>query len=411
MPFLETLEPMGNNLDQYLSDRINRLEESATIAMSQKSREMKAEGIDVISLSLGEPDFNIPEFIKESAKKAIDENYSKYMPVPGYLDLRETICAKLKRDNDLDYKPSQIVVSTGAKQCIANIVLSLVNPGDEVIVPAPYWVTYIEIVKMAGGVPVVIKTDIENDFKITAKQLEEAITPTTKLMIYSTPCNPSGSFYSKEELESLSNVIENKKDFFVISDEIYELINFTGKHESLAQFDKTKEQVITVNGVSKAFAMTGWRLGYMAAPQFIANACSKMQGQFTSGTCAISQRATITALEASPTVIDEMKTAYLKRRDLVLGKLDEIQGIKTNVPEGAFYIFPDVSDFFGKSFGDRRIENATDLSMYLLEEAHVALVTGEAFGDANCVRISYAASEEQLIEACARIKEALSKLK
>ncbi len=402
---------MAANLDHYLSDRINSLEESATIAMSQKSREMKAKGIDVISLSLGEPDFNIPEFIKESAKKAIDDNYSKYMPVPGYQDLREAIVKKLKRDNGLDYTPSQIVVSTGAKQCIANIVLSLINPGDEVIIPAPFWVTYIEIVKMAGGVPVVIKTDINNDFKITADQLKDAITPKSKLMIYSTPCNPSGSFYSKEELESLSKVIAEKEDFFVISDEIYELINFAGKHESLAQFENVKEQVITVNGVSKAFAMTGWRLGYMAAPQFIASACSKMQGQFTSGTCAISQRATITALEADPSVIDEMKQAYLSRRDLVLGKLNEIEGIKTNVPEGAFYIFPDVSAFFGKSVDGKVIQNASDLSMYLLEDAHVALVTGEAFGDENCVRISYAASEEQLIEACARIKEALSKLK
>ncbi|MCB0476998.1 MAG: pyridoxal phosphate-dependent aminotransferase [Crocinitomicaceae bacterium] len=402
---------MGSNLDQYLSDRINSLEESATIAMSQKSREMKAQGIDVISLSLGEPDFNIPEFIKESAKKAIDDNYSKYMPVPGYQDLREAIVHKFKRDNNLNYKPSQVVVSTGAKQCIANIVLSLVNPGDEVIVPAPYWVTYIEIVKMAGGVPVIIDTNIDNDFKITAQQLEEAMTPKSKLMIYSTPCNPSGSFYSKEELESLANVIAKKKDFFVISDEIYELINFTGKHESLAQFDKVMEQVVTVNGVSKAFAMTGWRLGYMAGPQFIADACTKMQGQFTSGTCAIAQRATITALEADPSVIDEMKKAYLSRRDLVLGKLDEIEGVKTNVPEGAFYIFPDVSFFFGKTYNGNVIENASDLCLYLLQEAHVALVTGEAFGDANCVRISYAASEDQLIEACARIKEALSKLK
>ena len=402
---------MGSNLDQYLSDRINSLEESATIAMSQKSREMKAQGIDVISLSLGEPDFNIPEFIKESAKKAIDDNYSKYMPVPGYQDLREAIVHKFKRDNNLNYKPSQVVVSTGAKQCIANIVLSLVNPGDEVIVPAPYWVTYIEIVKMAGGVPVIIDTNIDNDFKITAQQLEEAMTPKSKLMIYSTPCNPSGSFYSKEELESLANVIAKKKDFFVISDEIYELINFTGKHESLAQFDKVMEQVVTVNGVSKAFAMTGWRLGYMAGPQFIADACTKMQGQFTSGTCAIAQRATITALEADPSVIDEMKKAYLSRRDLVLGKLDEIEGVKTNVPEGAFYIFPDVSFFFGKTYNGNVIENASDLCLYLIQEAHVALVTGEAFGDANCVRISYAASEDQLIEACARIKEALSKLK
>ncbi|MEZ4937523.1 MAG: pyridoxal phosphate-dependent aminotransferase [Crocinitomicaceae bacterium] len=402
---------MGNILDQYLSDRINSLEESATIAMSQKSREMKAQGIDVISLSLGEPDFNIPEFIKESAKKAIDDNYSKYMPVPGYQDLREAIVHKFKRDNNLNYKASQVVVSTGAKQCIANIVLSLVNPGDEVIVPAPYWVTYIEIVKMAGGIPVIIETSIENDFKITSQQLEDAITSKTKLMIYSTPCNPSGSFYSKEELESLADVIAKKKDFFVISDEIYELINFAGKHESLAQFDNVMEQVITVNGVSKAFAMTGWRLGYMAGPQFIADACTKMQGQFTSGTCAIAQRATITALEADPSVINEMKQAYLSRRDLVLGKLNEIEGVKTNIPEGAFYIFPDVSFFFGKSFSGNVIESASDLCLYLLEEAHVALVTGEAFGDANCVRISYAASEDQLVEACARIKEALSKLK
>jgi aspartate aminotransferase len=401
---------MENNLDNYLSDRINSLEESATIAMSAKSREMKAQGKDVISLSLGEPDFNVPDFIKESGKKAIDENYSKYTPVPGYLDLREAVVNKLKRDNNLDYKPSQVVVSTGAKQCIANIVLSLINPGDEVIVPAPYWVTYIEIVKMAGGIPVIIETSIENDFKITADQLKSAITSKSKLMIYSTPCNPSGSFYSKEELKSLSNVIAEKEDFFVISDEIYELINFAGQHESLAQFNNVKEQVITVNGVSKAFAMTGYRLGYMAAPQFIANACSKMQGQFTSGTCSIAQRAAITALNADPSVINEMKSAYSSRRDLVLGKLNEIDGVKTNIPEGAFYIFPDVSAFFGKSVNGSSINNASDLCMYLLEEANVALVTGEAFGDSNCVRISYAASEENLIEACRRIKEALEKL-
>jgi aspartate aminotransferase len=393
-----------------LSDRLQRMSESATIAMSQKSRELAAQGIDVISLSLGEPDFNTPDFIKDAAKVGIDENYTKYMPVPGYLDLREAIANKFKRDNNLDYKPSQIVVSTGAKQSIANVVLSLIGAGDEVIVPIPFWVTYIEIIKMAEGTPVTIETGIENDFKITADQLEAAITPNTKMMVFSTPCNPSGSFYSEAELKALADVIAKYPNLYVISDEIYEHINFAGKHVSLAQFDNIKEQVVTVNGVSKAFAMTGWRVGYIGAPQWIANACIKMQGQFTSGTCGIAQRAAKAAVEADVSVTADMVKAFHNRRELMLKRFGAIPGVKCNVPEGAFYIFPDISSFFGKSVGDIEINNATDLSMYLLMEANVAVVTGEAFGDPNCIRISYAASEETLTKAADRIEKALLSL-
>lgn len=392
-----------------LSDRLRAMEESATLAMSRLSRELKAQGKNVISLSLGEPDFNTPDFIKESAKQAIDDNFSKYTPVAGYLDLRESICRKLKRDNNLAYEPSQIVTSTGAKQSIANVVMSLVNKGDEVIIPAPYWVSYVEIVKMAEGVPVIVEAGIENDFKITPEQLGAAITDNTKLMIFSSPCNPTGSVYSFDELKGMAQVIEDT-GIFVISDEIYEHINFSGGHTSLATFSSIKDQVITVNGVSKAWAMTGWRLGYIAASKEIAAACEKIQGQFTSGTCSITQRAAITAMEADPVVLKDMVAAFKSRRDLVLGLLNEVEGVKTNVPEGAFYLFPDVSSFFGKRYNDTIINSATDLAMYLLQEGLVAIVTGEAFGNPNCIRISYAAAEEELIEAMKRMKQSLEKL-
>ena len=393
-----------------LSERIKRMEESATIAMSRKSRELKAQGKDVISLSLGEPDFNTPDFVKKAAVEAMDNNFTSYTPVPGYEDLRQAISDKFKRDNGLDYGLDQIVVSTGAKQSIANVVLSTVGSGDDVIIPAPFWVSYIEIVKVAEGNPVIVNADISSDFKITAEQLANAITPSTKLMIFSTPCNPTGSVYSKDELRALANVIARHPQLVVICDEIYEHINFTSKHASLAQFEDIKEQVVTVNGVSKAWAMTGWRLGYIGGSKKIAAACTKIQGQFTSGTCSITQKASIAALDADPMVLKDMIEAFKGRRELVLGELNKMDGVKTNVPEGAFYVFPDISNFFGKSFGNRKISNANDLSMYLLEEALVAIVTGEAFGDPNCVRISYAASEETLREAMRRIGEALAKL-
>jgi aspartate aminotransferase len=393
-----------------LSKRLEAMEESATIAMSQKSRELKAQGKDVISLSLGEPDFYTPQFIKDAAVKAMDENYTMYTPVPGYDDLRDSICKKFKRDNGLIYTKDQIVVSTGAKQSIANVVLSIINPGDEVIVPAPYWVSYIEIVKVAEGVPVIVHAGIEHNFKITANQLREAITDKTKMVIFSTPCNPTGSVYSKEELHALAQVIKDFPQLVVLSDEIYEHINFVGKHESLAQFPEVYNQVVTINGVSKAWAMTGWRLGYIGAPKEIASACSKVQGQFTSGTSSITQRATIAALEADPEVLSEMIDAFKKRRDLVLNHLNNMPGVKTNIPDGAFYVFPDISAFFGKSYNGFVIHTAADLCLYLLSEALIALVTGEAFGDPNCIRISYAASEETLTKAMSRMKEALEKL-
>ncbi len=393
-----------------VSDRLNRLSESATIAMARKSRELKAQGLDIISLSLGEPDFMTPDFIKEAAKEGIDQNYTKYMAVNGYEDLRDAISAKFKRDNNLNYTADQIVVSTGAKQSIANVVMSIVNPGDEVIIPAPYWVTYAEIVKMAEGVPVIIETSIDNDFKITAQELENAITDKTKMMIYSSPCNPTGSLYSKDELRKLADVIIKTPQMVVISDEIYEHINFAGGHESIAQFEDVFNQVVTVNGVSKAFAMTGWRIGYIGAPDWIAKACTKMQGQVTSGTCGIAQRAAIAAVSANPSVTHEMRDAFRKRRDLVLGMLKEMNGVKINLPEGAFYVFPDVSQLFGTTDGERDINNADDLTLYILEKANVALVTGAAFGAPNCIRISYAASEEELTEAMTRIKNALSQL-
>jgi aspartate aminotransferase len=387
------------------------MEESATIAMSRKSRELKTQGKDVISLSLGEPDFNTPQFIKDAATEAMNNNFTKYMPVPGYDDLRDSISKKFKRDNNLDYGADQIVVSTGAKQSIANVVLTLINPGDEVIIPAPFWVSYIEIVKVAGGIPVMVNAGIERDFKISGEDLTNAITPKTKLMIFSTPCNPTGSVYNREELRDLAHSIKKHPSLIVMCDEIYEHINFEGKHESLAQFPDIYEQIVTVNGVSKAWAMTGWRLGYIGAPKSIAAACTKVQGQFTSGTCSITQKAAIAAMEADPSVLKDMITAFKERRTLVLNALAEIPGIKTNHPGGAFYVFPDCSAYFGKSHEGHTIENASDLCLYLLEESLVALVTGDAFGDPNCFRISYAASEETLIEAMRRIKEALLKLK
>ena len=393
-----------------LSERLLSMEESATIAMSRKSRELKAQGKDIISLSLGEPDFFTPQFIKDAALEAMNNNFTMYTPVPGYEDLRESIALKFKRDNNLVYTKDQIVVSTGAKQSIANVVLSLINPGDEVIIPAPYWVSYLEIVKVAEGIPVIVHAGIENDFKITGAQLEAAITPKTKLMLFSTPCNPTGSVYSKDELKDLANVLQKYPSLIALSDEIYEHINFEGKHESLAQFPEIYDQVVTVNGVSKAWAMTGWRLGYIAAHRDIAAACDKVQGQFTSATCSITQKAAIAAMNADPKVLDEMIGAFKSRRKLVLDALSEIPGLVSNKPGGAFYVFPNVSSFFGKSFNGRKISNSDELCMYLLEEGLVALVGGDAFGDPKCMRISYAASEKTLTEAMKRIKNALLNL-
>jgi aspartate aminotransferase len=390
-----------------LSDRINNLAVSQTLAMAALARELKAQGKDIISLSLGEPDFNTPEFIKEAAKKAIDENYSTYTPVEGYLELKEAICKKFKRDNNLDYKPSQIVVSTGAKQSLYNIAQVMLNEGDEVILPAPYWVSYYEIIKLSGGVPVEVPTSVESDFKITPEQLEAAITPKTKMMWFSSPCNPSGSVYNREELTALAKVLEKYPNVYVVSDEIYEHINFSGTFCSIASIPGMFDRTITVNGVAKAFAMTGWRIGYMGAPEFIAKACTKIQGQVTSGANSIAQRATITAVEADPSVLNEMVSAFKNRRDLVVGLVKEIPGFKLNVPEGAFYVFPDVSSYFGKTLKGQLIKDATDFSMFLLAEANVATVTGDAFGNPNCIRFSYATSEALLTEAMRRIKEAL----
>lgn len=393
-----------------LSARINRLSESATLAMTRKSRELAAKGHDVINLSIGEPDFDTPDFIKEAAKKAIDENYTHYTPVPGYPELREAISTKFKRDNGLEYGIDQIVASTGAKHSIANVVMALIDDGDEVLLPAPFWVTYIEIVKMAKGTPVTVSTKIDNDFKLTPEQLDASLTDKTRLMIFSSPCNPSGSVYSEAELRALATVLEKYPNVIVVADEIYEHITFVGKHFSLASIESMTERVITVNGVSKGFAMTGWRLGYIGAPKWIAAACVKMQGQFTSGTCSIAQKAAQAALEADPSVVGDMREAFLKRRDLILSLLKNIPGVKCNVPEGAFYVFPDVSDYFGKSTGDIAINNATDLAMYILNEAHVAIVTGDAFGSPEAIRISYACSDETIHEATRRISEALGKL-
>lgn len=392
----------------HLSDRINKLSTSQTLAMAALARELKAQGKDIISLSLGEPDFNTPDFIKEAAKKAIDENYSTYSPVDGYVELKEAICRKFKRDNNLDYTPANIVVSTGAKQSLYNVAQVMLNEGDEVILPAPYWVSYYEIIKMSGGIPVEVPTSVESDFKITPEQLEKAITPKTKMIWYSSPCNPSGSVYSREELTALAKVLEKHPNIFVVSDEIYEHINFSGTFCSIASVPGMFERTVTVNGVAKAFAMTGWRIGYIGAPEFIAKACTKMQGQVTSGANSIAQRATITAVDADPSVLNDMVAAFKGRRDLVVGLIKDIPGLKLNVPEGAFYVFPDVSSYFGKTLRGTEIKNADDFSMYLLAEANVATVTGDAFGNPNCIRFSYATSEELLTEALRRIKEALA---
>lgn len=391
-------------MSNHLSERINSMSTSATLAMAAKARELRNEGKDIIGLSLGEPDFNIPDFIKEAAKKAIDENYSSYSPVDGYADLKQAISNKFKRDNNLEYGLNQIVVSTGAKQSLANIAMCMLNKGDEVILPAPYWVSYSDIVKLAEGVPVEVPTSIETDFKMTAAQLEAAITPKTKMFWFSSPCNPSGSVYSLEELEGLAQVLRNHPNIYVVSDEIYEHINFRGGHVSIAGIEGMYDRTITVNGVSKAFAMTGWRIGYIGAADWIAKACTKFQGQNTSGANAIAQRATITALEAPINKIQFMIDKFHERRDLILGLLGEIDGFNLNVPEGAFYVFPDISSFFGKTLNGTQIENASDFALYLLENANVATVTGQAFGNPNCIRISYAASEDEIREAVKRIK-------
>lgn len=391
-------------MKNHLSDRINSMSTSATLAMAAKARELKSEGKDIIGLSLGEPDFNIPDFIKEAAKQAIDQNYSSYSPVDGYGDLKQSIANKFKRDNGLTYGLNQIVVSTGAKQSLANIAMVMLNDGDEVILPAPYWVSYSDIVKLAEGVPVEVPTSIDTDFKMTPEQLEKAITPKTKMIWFSSPCNPSGSVYNQEELEGLATVLRKHPNIFIVSDEIYEHINFIGGHVSIANIDGMYDRTITVNGVSKAFAMTGWRIGYIGGPEWIAKACNKFQGQITSGANAIAQRATIAALDAPISSIKFMIDEFHKRRDLVLELLGEIKGFNLNVPEGAFYVFPDISSFFGKTLNGTLINNASDFALYLLEKANVATVTGEAFGNANCIRISYAASEKELREAIARIK-------
>ena len=395
-------------MKEFLSDRINSLAVSQTLAMAAKARELKNEGKDVIGLSLGEPDFNTPDYIKEAAVNAINQDYNSYTPVDGYVDLKNAIITKFKRDNNLTYELSQIVVSTGAKQSLSNIAASLINPGDEVILPCPYWVSYSDIVGLNGGVTIEVKTDISNDFKMTAKDLESAITPKTKMLWFSSPCNPSGSVYSKKELRELADVLVRYPNVYILSDEIYEHINFCGGHFSIAEFEDMYERTITVNGVSKAFAMTGWRIGYIGAPSWIARACNKMQGQVTSGANCIAQRAVITALEESPSKITYMVDEFKVRRDLILNLLNNIEGFNCNTPDGAFYVFPDISYFFGKVIDGYLINNASDMSLFLLDRALVATVTGDAFGDPNCIRISYAASQEQLIEAVNRIKKLLS---
>ncbi|NNL16262.1 MAG: pyridoxal phosphate-dependent aminotransferase [Flavobacteriaceae bacterium] len=392
-----------------LSERIINMSTSATLAMAAKARELRSEGKDIIGLSLGEPDFNTPDYIKDAAIQAVNDNYNSYSPVDGYVDLKEAVITKFKRDNNLTYTLPQIVVSNGAKQSLANVAGVLLNKGDEVILPCPYWVSYSDIVKLSEGVPVEVQTSIQTDFKITAEQLEAAITPRTKMIWFSSPCNPSGSLYSKEELTSLAEVILKHDNIYVVSDEIYEHINYTGKpHASMAQVDGMFDRTVTVNGVSKAFAMTGWRIGYIGAPDWIARACNKMQGQVTSGANCIAQRATITALIESPSRVKFMIDEFKVRRDLVLDLLKNIDGFDTNVPEGAFYVFPNISSFFGKTLRGKTINNATDFSLYLLEEALVATVTGDAFGSPNCIRISYAASQDQIIQAIKRIKEVVS---
>ncbi len=393
-----------------LSERLNRLAPSATLAMSQKSSEMKAQGIDVINLSVGEPDFNTPDHIKIVAKEAIDENYSKYSPVPGYPDLRKAIVDKLHRENQLDYEVAEILVSNGAKQSVCNTLMALVDEGDEVIIPAPYWVSYPQMVKLAGGKPTIVKTGFAQEFKISPTQLEAAITPKTKVIILCSPSNPTGSVYSQSELEGLAHVILKHEDLYVIADEIYEHINYVGKHESIAQFPGMKERTIIVNGISKAYAMTGWRIGYIAAPEWIVKGCNKLQGQYTSGSCSISQRAAIAAYTQSQACVEEMRQAFQRRRDLIVKLAKDIHGLEVIEPKGAFYLFPKCNYFFGKSTDGYYIKNSTDLSMYLLEKAHVATVGGDAFGEPNCLRMSYATSDENIQEALRRIKNALEQL-
>lgn len=394
-----------------LSSLLDRFSEPETLKMAKLGRELRAKGVDVIDLSLGEPDFDTPDHIKQSAKKAVDDNYSHYTPVAGYLDLREAVCTKLKRDNNLDYKPENIVVSTGAKQSLANIILATVDQGDEVIIPAPFWVTYSELVKIAGGVPVILPTTMENKYKITGAELEKAITSKTRVFLFSSPCNPSGSVYSKEELKDLAAVFAKHKDIFIISDEIYEYINFIGKHESIAQFDEIKDQVIIVNGLSKGYAMTGYRLGYIAANAAVAKGCEKLQGQFTSGTNAVTQRAAIDALTGDQAPTLAMTKEFERRKKRVMQLVSEVPGWKLAEPDGAFYVFPRVDSYFGKANGDEKIENADDLCMYLLNTAHVSTVTGRAFGSPECIRLSFANSLEKIEEAYKRIKDALAKLK
>lgn len=394
-----------------LSNRLNRLAPSQTLAMSQKSGEMKAQGIDVINMSVGEPDFNTPDHIKEAAKKAVDENFSRYSPVPGYMDLRKAIVAKLKNENNLDYTTSEILVSSGAKQSVCNTVMALVNDGEEVIIPAPYWVSYPQMVKLAGGTPVIVNAGFEQNFKMTPEQLEAAITPKTRMLILCSPSNPTGSVYTKDELEALAEVIKRHDDLFVLADEIYEHINYVGKHESIAQFPGMKERTIIVNGVSKAYAMTGWRIGFIAAPEWIVKGCNKLQGQYTSGPCSVSQKAAEAAYTTSQECVETMRKAFERRRDLIVELAKEIPGLEVNCPQGAFYLFPKCSGFYGKSYEGKTINNSTDLAMFLLEEGHVATVGGDAFGDPECFRMSYATSDDNIREAMRRIKKTLAKLK
>ena len=395
---------------EYLSDRVKALSVSQTLAMDQKSRELKAKGIDIISLSLGEPDFNTPDYVKEAAKKAIDDNYSKYPPVPGYTDLREAISKKFKEENGINYSPDQIIVSAGGKHSLINVILSIVNPGDEVIILAPYWVSYYDQIILAEGKPVIIKARLENDFKINPEQLEAAITSKTRLIIFNSPSNPTGMVYNRKEMEKIARVVEKHEGVFLISDEIYEHIIFTGEHVSMASFDFIYNKVITVNGVSKGYAMTGWRIGYIGAPLWIAKACNKLQGQFTSGVCSIAQRAALAAIQGKGDSRQVMKAAFLRRRDLICGLLKEVEGVKIRIPLGAFYIMPDISFYFGKSYGESKITNSDDFALYLLDKAQVATVGGDAFGAPECIRISYATSDELLIEAVRRIKGALERL-
>lgn len=394
-----------------LSDRLQRLAPSATLAMSQKSSEMKAQGIDVINMSVGEPDFNTPDHIKEAAKKAVDDNFSRYSPVPGYPDLRKAIVEKLKKENNLDYTVNEVLVSNGAKQSVCNTIMALVNDGEEVIIPAPYWVSYPQMVKLAGGEPVIVEAGFDQNFKITPEQLEAAITPKTRMLILCSPSNPTGSVYSKDELAALAEVIKKHEDMFVLADEIYEHINYIGKHESIAQFEGMKERAIIVNGVSKAYAMTGWRIGYIAAPEWIVKGCNKLQGQYTSGPCSVSQKAAEFAYTQSQECVENMRQAFERRRNLIVKLAKEIPGLEVNEPQGAFYLFPKCTNFYGKSYEGKTINNSTDLAMFLLEVGHVATVGGDAFGDPECFRMSYATSDENIVEAMRRIKETLGKLK